>query len=169
MLGAPVALQALGDLIDAGADARVLHRRQHRPVTFTGNDGAQDLLSGLANHVGDDVGKLDVHLGECLLHVLHMPTLARQQHPALPPQRAQRAHRVGRPERATEQAVGHQLLQPLAVQHIGLAARDILDVPRVDQQHREAARLQELEQRYPVHAGRFHRYGIDAAAIEPVG
>ena len=53
VLGAPVALQALGDLIDAGAHT-------------------QDLLAALTDHVGQDVGELDVHhLGQSLLHVLH--------------------------------------------------------------------------------------------------
>ena len=40
---------------------------------------------------------------------------------------------------------------------------------RVDRQHGEAARLEQLEQRDPVHAGGFHRHGIDAAGLEPIG
>ena len=52
VLGSPVALQALGDLIDAGADARVLHRAKYLTITLTGHDGAQDLLARLAHHVG---------------------------------------------------------------------------------------------------------------------
>ena len=35
--------------------------------------------------------------------------------------------------------------------------------------HREAARLQQLEQRDPVHAGGFHGDGIDLARREPIG
>ena len=83
MLGAPVALQALGDLVGAGADAHVLHRAQHLAIALAGDDGAQDLLARLAHHVGDDVGELDVHLRERLLHVLHVAALAAQQHAAL--------------------------------------------------------------------------------------
>ncbi len=42
-------------------NALVLHRRQHLAITFPGDDGAQDLLARrLADHVGDDVGQLDV-------------------------------------------------------------------------------------------------------------
>ena len=63
VLGAPVALQALGDLVDAGAHAHVLHRAQHLAVTLAGDAGAQDLLAGLAPQVGQDVGQLAVHLG----------------------------------------------------------------------------------------------------------
>jgi hypothetical protein len=59
---------------------------------------------------------------------------------ALAPQRAQGADLVVRAKRPAEQAIGHQLLQPLAVQHVGLATRDVLDVSGIDQQHSEAAR-----------------------------
>ena len=56
-------------------DAHVLHRAQHQAIPFSGHDGAQDLLARLTDHVGDDVGELDVHLRECLLHVLHIAGL----------------------------------------------------------------------------------------------
>ncbi len=131
VLGAPIALQALGDLVDAGAHAHVLYRAQHLGVALAGDDGAQDLLAGLADHVGQDVGELDVHLRESLLHVLHMQkALAAQQHTALAVQRTQHAHLLGWPERPEQQAVGHELLQPLAVQHVGLAPGHVLDVAR---------------------------------------
>jgi hypothetical protein len=87
----------------------------------------------------------------------------------LAPQRAQYAHRFGRTKRAAQQTVGHELLQPLAVQYVGFAARDIFDVARVDQKHFEAARFQKLEQRYPIHARGFHRDRVDPASVEPVG
>jgi hypothetical protein len=101
--------------------------------------------------------------------MLHVPALAAQQHFALAPQRAQHTHLLGRAKRPAEQAVGHQLLQPLAVQHVGLAPRDVLDVARVDQQHREAARLEQLKQSNPVHPGGFHRHRIHPAGLEPIG
>jgi hypothetical protein len=77
--------------------------------------------------------------------------------------------RVAWAERPAEQPVGHELLQPLAVQHIGLAPRDVLHMTRIDQKNREAARLQQLVQRDPVHAGGFHGDGVDAAGLEPIG
>jgi hypothetical protein len=42
-------------------------------------------------------------------------------------------------------------------------------MPRVDQQHREAARVEQLEQGYPVHAGGLHGHRVNAALAEPVG
>jgi hypothetical protein len=72
---APVATQAAGNLLVAGANALVLQCGQDLAVAFAGDDGAQDLLSGLAHHVGNDVGQLNVHLRQRLLHVLHMARL----------------------------------------------------------------------------------------------
>ncbi len=76
VFASPVALQALGDFINARADARILHRAQNLTITFTGDNGSQNLLARLACHVRDDVGQLDVHLRQRLLHVLDVPALA---------------------------------------------------------------------------------------------
>src|SRR5262249_62278304 len=62
-----------------------------------------------------------------------------------------------------------QLLKPLAVHNIGLPARDVLYVTRVDKHHVEAPRFEDLVERDPVNPGGFHRYGGDAAGREPVG
>jgi hypothetical protein len=83
MLGSPVALQALGDIFLAGLDASVPQFGQHRAVAFPCDYGAQDLLAGLADDVGDGVSQLNVHLRECLLHVLHAPSLIAHQRRAL--------------------------------------------------------------------------------------
>ena len=166
---APVALQAFCDLVSGSANAHVLHRGQHLTIALPSDNGAQNLLPRLTDHVRDDVGQLDVHLRERLLHALHLPALASQKHPALAPQRAQHTNFFARTKRATKQSVGHELLQPLAVQHIGFAARDIFDVARIDQKYFETARFQKLEQRDPVHARGFHRDRVDAASVEPVG
>ena len=44
-------------------------------------------------------------------------------------------------KRGAQQAQAVQLLNPLAIQHIALAAGDMLEVPTVDQIHFEAARF----------------------------
>ena len=78
-------------------------------------------------------------------------------------------------KRTTAQAIGHELLQPLAVQYVRLAPGDVFDVARVDQQYREAARFQQLEQRdpvalgQPIHAGGFDGDGVDPTGFEPIG
>ena len=55
-----------------------------------------------------------------------------------------------------------QVGQPLAVAHVGLAARDGLDVRGVDQQHVEPA-LQQVPDRLPVDAGALHGHVGHAA------
>ena len=61
-----------------------------------------------------------------------------------------------------------QLLQPLAVQHVGLAAGHVLDAPGVHQHHLEAPFFQHPEQRYPVHAGGLHNHGLHTTLGQPV-
>ena len=169
MLVAPVAAQGLGNLRLARPDAHVLHLGELGAVPFARNDGAHDLLPGLADDVGNHVGQLDIHLRQGLLHVLDMARLVGKQHVPLPRHGAQGADGVLRSESAREQPEAHQLLQPLAVQHVGFAARDILDVPGIDQIDREAARFQEFEEGNPIDTGRFHGHRVNAAGDQPVG
>ena len=92
---------------------------------------------------------LDVHLGQSLLHVMrcelhqHRPlTKIIPQSPYL---------RVGL-ERTRQQTIGVKLLQPLAVQHVGLMTGHALQPSRVHQRHLEPALFKDSEQHYPVHA-----------------
>ena len=104
VFGAPVPLQAFGDFINAGADTSIFHRAQDVTITFASHDCTQNFLASLARDVGDDVGQLNVHLRERLLHVLYMPALIFEQHCTLTPQRAQHTHLVGWTKCAAEQA-----------------------------------------------------------------
>ena len=72
-------------------------------------------------------------------------------------------------ERAAEQPIGHDLLQPLAVKYIQFTPRDVLGVARINQQNGKATRLKQFEQRNPVPPGRFHRHRVHAAGRQPVG
>ena len=83
--------------------------------------------------------------------------------------RAQRHDPRRRPKAAPEQADAVQLAQPLAIRHITLPAGDILEVPRVHEQDLEAARFEDLVDRDPIDAGRFHRHARHATRGEPVG
>ena len=69
----------LAAISSALAWMRTSHQRSQRmAVALAGHDGAQDALARLAGHVGNDVGQLDVHLHQRLLHVLHAARLAAQ-------------------------------------------------------------------------------------------
>ncbi len=62
-----------------------------------------------------------------------------------------------------------QLLDPLRVVDVCLAARDVLRVTRIDEHDIEATSLENLEHWYPIDTGRLHRDGGDAQSYEPVG
>ena len=102
--------------------------------------------TGLASDVADDVLELDVHLCEGFLHMLDMVGLIFHQHGSLPQVAAQAPDiRLGT-EGSGEQAVCVQLLQPLAVQDVGLAPGHVLDAPWVHQHHLKTPFLQHPEQ-----------------------
>ena len=113
--------------------------------------------------------QLHVHLHERLLHVLDVRGGVLHQPLPMAQVRAQPDHGVAGPEAAAEQAILMELLQPLRIVHVGLAARDMLDVAGVHQQHLEAPRFEDLEDRDPVHAGRLHGDRRDAGRREPIG
>ena len=115
------------------------------------------------------VGELEVHLEEGLLHALHVGSGALHQGLAVPQIGPQGRDRGGRSEAASEQPNAVQLLQPLAVHDIGLAAGDVLHMTRVDEHHVEAAGFEDLVERNPVDPGGFHRHSSDAAGGKPVG
>jgi hypothetical protein len=86
----------------------------------------------------------------------------------MPQVRAQSHDAVAGTEAPAQQPVLVQLLQPLRIVHIRLAAGDVLDVAGVDQQHLEPARVENLKDRNPLHAGRLHRDRRDAHRREPI-
>ncbi len=45
---------------------------EHDGIALAGDDGSDDLHSGRAGDVGDDVMELNIHLHERLLHVLNV-------------------------------------------------------------------------------------------------
>ena len=57
---------------------------------------------------------------------------------------------IGRAKRTSQQTVGMQLLDPLAVQDIRLAAGDVHNVTSIDQLYFEPTSLEQFEQRDPV-------------------
>ena len=90
------------------------------------------------------------------------------QHGPLPQVAAQAADLILRPEGARQQAVSVQLLQPLAVQHVALATRHVLDAPGINQHHFKPTLFQHPERWYPVNAGGLHGHGHHAALPQPV-
>ena len=138
-------------------------------IPFAPDNVVDDGEAGLAGDVADHMLELHVHLAEGLLDVLNMVRGVADQHGALS-QVAPQAPNLGLgPEGPRQQSIGVQLLQPLAVQHVGLATRYILDPPGVHQHHLKSPVLQDSEQRYPVDPGGLHDHALDLTVGEPVG
>jgi len=76
---------------------------------------------------------------------------------------------IVRAERPRQQPEGVQLLNPLAIDHIGLAPGHVLDVMRIDQLDIESPAFEQFEQGYLVDTGRFHGDGGDPTALQPIG
>jgi len=79
------------------------------------------------------VVQLYVHLHERLLHVLDMGGGVLHQPFAMTQVRAQPCHPIAGAKAASKQAILVELLQPLRIVHVALAARDVLDIARVHQ------------------------------------
>jgi hypothetical protein len=112
---------------------------------------------------------MEVHLIERFLHALQMFAARADQALAVAHEAAHRAHCGRRAKRGVQQAHRVQVLQPLAVLHVGLAGRHVFDVAGVDQTDFQPARFENLKQRHPVDAVGLHRHGRDLAGDEPVG
>ncbi|MCY1297113.1 hypothetical protein D9M70_465400 [compost metagenome] len=168
VLLAPVARQGLGDLLGAGLDAAVAVPGQYLGVALAGDDGADDGLAGLPHDVAEHLGELEVHLHQRFLHALHPTGLLDEQHLALTgygPHHTDVA--IGAPGRA-QQPQAHQPLQPLAVLHVALAPGYVLELPRIDQPHRQAMLFQHLVDGDPVHPGGLQCYRVHPQGYQPV-
>jgi hypothetical protein len=113
--------------------------------------------------------ELEVHLLEGLVNVLDVLGAAAQEHGALTEEASQQGDVGGRAEGAIEQAEGVELLDPLTVEHVSLAARDVLHATGIDEADLEEAFFEDLEEGDPVDAGGLHGDGGDATGGEPVG
>jgi hypothetical protein len=120
-------------------------------------DCADDPKPGDAGDVGNDMVKLQIHLGQRLLHVLDVRGGVLEQTLALAQIGAQFNDLPLGAKAGTQQPVRMKSLQPLCVAHVRLAPGHMLGIACIDEEHYKAARLKELENRDPVDTGRFRR------------
>src|SRR5258707_391302 len=84
------------------------------------------------------------------------------------PQRANRANHSWGTKAGSQQAYGVEILNPLAIGDVALSAWNVLEVMCVDQEDFDAAGLQDLVHRNPVHTGGLHCHGANTAALKPI-
>jgi hypothetical protein len=112
---------------------------------------------------------LQIHLGERLMHVLHVLCRHLDQLLAVAHDGTYGTDLIFGPEGSTQQSHRVQELNPLAFMPVGAAAGNILHVPGIDDARPETSLVEDFVQWNPVNAGRFHRCGSDAAALQPIG
>ena len=98
---------------------------------------------------------------------LHMGSGALHERVPMPQIGAQCHDPRGGAKAPAQQADTVQLAQPFAVDHVALAARHMLHMVRVDQEHLDTAGLEQLIERDPVDACGFHRHARDTAGGQP--
>jgi hypothetical protein len=130
-------------------------RLHHRPRRHRGDTGGHrvELDSAVFQDLAQPLQLTGARLDKLLAVASHLPD---------------RRDLRRRDETAAQQPHLAQLRQPLGVLGVGLAARDVLDVPGVDQQHLQPLCLaQGMKDWPPVHPGRFHRHMGDALGDQP--
>ena len=115
-----------------------------RPGAFSIDENTDDSQTGLAGHIAEYLGELDVHLDESLLHPQNVRGTVLNQLGAVPQEGAQGYQVRFGPEGIGQQAIRMERLDPLTIQHIALASRETADGGRIDKTALKAAAFQHL-------------------------
>ena len=153
VFGQVVTVEGFGDVGFGFTAAGVTEFSQLVGVTFTSDDGADDLEAGLTGDVRDDVGQLNVHLMQGFLHVLGMLASTSEEGGALAGVGPHSANVGFRMKGALQQSIGMQLLDPLTILDITFASGYTFEVLGIDQFEVETAFIQDIIDGYPVDAG----------------
>src|ERR1035438_5284679 len=136
-------------------------------IALTGNDGFDDGHAAESGYIAEYVMNLQIHLGQRLVHMLHVDCGAVHQAGAVTAQGAKGADLAVGAEGGFQKPHRVKVLQPLTVLHVGFSTRYVLDVFGVDKADTNAGLLQDLVRRNPIDPGRLHGYGGDAALNQP--
>src|SRR5262249_4534221 len=169
MLRSPIALKSAGDRLLGILTALISQRSQPLWIPLSTENRTNDSHASDPGDVRDHLRELDVHLLEGLLHVADMVRGVPHQHGTLAKITAQHADLIVGPERPGQKPKGMELLDPLAVEHIALSPRHVLQPARIDQLHLKTTLGQELKERNPIDARGFHRHGLDPTLPQPIG
>ena len=156
-----------GDLLAHGAPGQL---RQGPGVALPGHQRGQHVPPGDAEDVRDHHGKLDLRVLQQLLHPVLLRGPGRHQVGPVAGQVPQPAELRRRHEAGAVHLPLGDLAQPDRIQPVGLRpAGQVPDVLGVDQPGLEPGRLQQVEHRLPVVAGRLHHHPGHPQAGQPAG
>ena len=155
------------DLLAHGAPGQL---RQHLGVTLTGHQRSQHVPPRSPEDVRNHHRQLGLRVLQQLLHPVLLRGPRRDQVGAVTGQVPQLAKRRRRHEAGADHLPLGDLAQPDAIQLVGLRpAGQVPDVLGVHQPGLEPGRLQQVEHRLPVVAGRLHHHPGHPQAGQPAG
>lgn len=169
MLGTVIADERLCYLCFTGHNAWIAQTRQPLRISFSCKNSLHNRQAGGSRDIADDMMQLDVHLIERFLHVLNMDCRHLHETLSMSPKGAESTDDLRGTVGGAEKPGGVEVLQPLAIGDVGLAARHVLDMTGVDQANAKATVFQNLKERNPEKTRGFHNYAFDATLLEPVG
>jgi hypothetical protein len=169
MFLAPRSGKLVDHLLVASPAARVSELGQALGIAFAIHDRAYHGHARPPGDVRDSAVHAHVHLVHFLLHAAYPVGAILHEHELHPGECPESDDILGRAEGTLDQAVGMQLLKPLAVGHVRLAARQARHAPRVGERHCKPPVRQHLVEGYPVDAGALHGHAVDAILGKPVG
>src|SRR5690606_26493637 len=123
--------------------------------------------AGGSGEVCDGTMDANIHLIQRLLHPLDTASALADKVAALALKRTKSTDMISRTKGPAQQGATVQKLQPLAVSHVRLAARHVLQRGCVDQDDFEPSCFEHLIQRNPVHVGALHRDRLDTLLQQP--
>ena len=150
--------ERLGQLGDLGPQPSLRQLGELDRIALPGDERVEHQPAGHAADVARHRRQLDAGVLEELLQALDLPGPFPSDRRAGSGQVAELTDRRGWHERSADQTMRAELSQPLRVGDVGLATRQVLDVPRVDEHHLERAVLEQVIERLPVVARRFHHH-----------
>ena len=170
VLGAPGALQRLGDIGLIVVAVGVAQLRQALRVALARHNGLADGHTGRPSAMTDHLGEREVHLFQGLVPRLEMVGGGGKEPLPVTQGAAQHAHLVSGSNGASEPPLAVQALSPLAIQPIGCGpAGGARGLAGIKQEHLPAPGLHKRKQRHPVAPCRCHGDGGHATVKEPVG
>ena len=161
VLGLIVAHQRCADRLRARLAANIAHGRQHLWVSLTVDDGTDDLQASHPSDVADHMVQLQVHEGQCLLHVLDVGGAILEMALAQAQISPQGGDVASGAEARAQQAARVQALQPLRIVDVALAPGYGSGFAGVGNDDFYAAILQHFVHRHPVHPSGFQRHRLD--------
>src|SRR5205823_1062110 len=154
--------------MNTALDAMIFHISKLDTIALALKDSTDYSHTSHAGYIADDIVKKDVHLNQSFLDMLYMSRDNSNQIISVTQVSAKHRYIIFGTECAGQQSISVELLQPLAIDYIGLSARYILDLSSINQLHFKASFFKYLKQWNPIYSSRFHSYGLNTAFFEPI-